>query len=321
VKLLVLGGTRFLGRHLVESALARGHEVTTFTRGQTNPDLFPEVEKLHGDRDGDLAALEGRNWDVAVDTCGYFPRIVRASAELLSSSVGHYTFISTISVYADLSRPVDETSPLATIEDESTEEFGAEFENYGPLKALCEGVVEEVYGDRALIIRPGFIVGPHDPTDRFTYWPVRVARGGRMIAPGPPERPIQFVDVRDLAAWTLELIEQRRSGAFNATSRGLPMSEFLAECPGHAEVVWASDELLCEHGAGEEDLPLWTGDAKFAALHEADVAAAVAAGLTFRPVAETAGDTLDWDRTRGDHELATGMDSKRESELLEAWEG
>jgi nucleoside-diphosphate-sugar epimerase len=321
VKILVLGGTLFLGRHLVESALARGHEVTTFNRGQTNPDLFPQVEKLHGDRDGDLSALEGRSWDAVIDTCGYFPRIVRASAELLSDSVGHYTFISTISVYADLSRPVDETSALATIEDETIEEFGPEFENYGPLKALCERVVEEIYGDRALIVRPGFIVGPHDPTDRFTYWPVRVARGGRMIAPGPPGRPIQFVDVRDLAAWTLELVEQRRAGAFNATNRGLPMSEFLAECPGEAEVVWASDELLREQGVGEEDLPLWTGDPKFAALHEADVSAALAAGLAFRPVGETARDTLDWDRARGDHELATGMDSKRESELLEAWEG
>jgi 2'-hydroxyisoflavone reductase len=150
---------------------------------------------------------------------------------------------------------------------------------------------------------------------------VRVAGGERMIAPGPPERPIQFVDVRDLAAWTLELVEQRRSGAFNATNRGLSMSEFLAECPGDAEVVWASDEFLAEHGVTEEDLPLWTGDAKFAAIHEADVGAALAAGLTFRPVAETARDTLEWDRGRGDHERATGMDSKRESALLEAWEG
>jgi 2'-hydroxyisoflavone reductase len=320
VKLLVLGGTKFLGRHLVESALARGDEVTLFNRGQTNPELFPQLEKLHGDRDGDLSALEGRSWDAAVDTCGYFPRIVRASAELLSDSVGHYTFISTISVYADLSRPVDETSPLGTIEDETTEELGAEFENYGPLKTLCERVVEETYGDRALIVRPGFIVGPHDPTDRFTYWPVRVAHGGRMIAPGPPGRPIQFVDVRDLAAWTLALIEQRRSGALNATNRGLPMSEFLAECPGDAEVVWASDELLVAHGVTESDLPLWTGDPAFAALHEADVSAAVAAGLTFRPAADTARDTLEWDRSRGNHDLTTGMNPQREAELLAAWE-
>ncbi len=319
MKLLVLGGTKFLGRHLVESALARGHEVTLFNRGQTNPELFPDAEKLHGDRDGDLSALEGRRWDAAVDTCGYCPRVVRVSAELLSDSVDHYTFISTISVYADLSKPPDESSPLGTIEDETIGEFGAEFENYGPLKALCERVVQEIYGDRALIVRPGFIVGPHDPTDRFTYWPRRVARGGRMIAPGPPDRPIQFIDVRDLAAWALEMVEQRKSGAFNATNRGVPMDEFLAECPGEAEGVWASDELLLQHDVSEDDLPLWTGDAKFSALHEADVSAAVAAGLAFRPVAETARDTLEWDRSRGDHEPVTGMDSKRESELIAAW--
>lgn len=319
MKLLVIGGTKFLGRHLAELALARGHEVTLFNRGQTNPELFPEAERLQGDRDGGLSVLEGRTWDAAVDTCGYFPRIVRASAKLLDNSVDRYTFISTISVYADISTPQNESSPLGTVEDERVEEFGAEWENYGPLKALCERAVEEIYGSRALLIRPGFIVGPHDPTDRFTYWPRRVAGGGRMIAPGPPERPIQFIDVRDLASWILDMIEQGRSGAFNAANRGLPMGKFLAECPGEAEVVWASDELLVEQGATEDDLPLWTGDPKFSALHEADVSVAVASGLTFRPAAETARDTLEWDRSRGDHELATGMNAEREAELLAAW--
>ncbi|MBA3718485.1 MAG: NAD-dependent epimerase/dehydratase family protein, partial [Actinobacteria bacterium] len=301
-----------LGRALVEDALARGHEVTLFNRGQTNPELFPEAEKIHGDRDGDLSALEGRSWDAVVDTCGYFPRIVLASAEALANSVGQYTFISTISVYADLSKPVDESSPLGTIEDETVEEFGPEFENYGALKALSERAVQDVFGDRALIVRPGFIVGPHDPTDRFTYWPVRAARRGPMLAPGPPERPIQFIDVRDLAAWILRMVEEGRSGAFNATNEGVPLGDLLAD----ADVVWASDDWLVEQGVTEEELPLWSADAGYKAIHEANVSAALAAGLTFRPAAETARDALDW---RGaDAELATGMSSEREAELLAA---
>jgi 2'-hydroxyisoflavone reductase len=311
MRLLVIGGTRFLGRALVEDALARGHQVTLFNRGQTNPELFPQVERITGDRDGGLAALEGDSWDAVVDTCGYFPRIVRASAEALRDAVGTYAFISTISVYADLSEPVDESSPLGTIEDETVEEFGPEFQNYGPLKALCEQAVQEVYGDRALIIRPGFIVGPHDPTDRFTYWPVRIARGGRMLAPGPPERPLQFIDVRDLADWILDMLEAGHTGVFNATNEGVPFGEVLAG----ADVLWVDDERLVEHEVAEEDLPLWSAEAAFAALHQADVSAAIAAGLTFRPHDETSRDTLEW---RGaDAELATGMSREREAELLE----
>jgi 2'-hydroxyisoflavone reductase len=310
VRLLIIGGTRFLGRALTEDALARGHEVTLFNRGQTNPELFPEAERIKGDRDGGLDALAGHNWDAVIDTCGYFPRIVRTSAEALADSVGTYVFISTISVYADLSKPVDESAPVGAIEDETVEEFGAEFENYGPLKALCEQAVQDVYGDRALIVRPGFIVGPHDPTDRFTYWPVRVARGGTMLAPGPPERPLQFIDVRDLAGWILDMVEARRTGVFNATNEGVPLGEVLAG----ADVVWVEDATLVEHEVGEEDLPLWSSEAAFAALHQADVSAAIAAGLTFRPHEETSRDTLEW---RGkDAELATGMSADREAELL-----
>jgi 2'-hydroxyisoflavone reductase len=311
MRLLIIGGTRFLGRALTEDALARGHEVTLFNRGQTNPELFPEAERITGDRDGGLDALAGHSWDAVVDTCGYFPRIVRASAEALADSVGTYCFISTISVYDDLSKPVDESSRLGTIEDETVEEFGDEFQNYGPLKALSEQAVQDVYGFRALIIRPGFIVGPHDPTDRFTYWPVRVARGGKILAPGPPERPLQFIDVRDLAGWILDLLQAGRTGVFNATNEGVPMGEVLAG----ADVEWVEDARLVEHGIAEEDLPLWSAEAAFAALHEADVSAALAAGLTFRPHEETSRDTLEW---RGeDAELATGMSADREAELLE----
>lgn len=317
MRLLILGGTRFLGRALVEEARGRGHEVTLFNRAQTNPSLFPDVERLHGDRDGDLSALEGRSWDAAVDTCGYFPRVVRASAELLADAVGHYTFVSTISVYADLSRPPKESSALATIEDETVEEFGPEFEYYGPLKALCEQAVRDVFGERALIVRPGFIVGPHDPTDRFTYWVRRAAEGGRMVAPGPPDRPLQFIDVRDLAAWMVRMIEERRPGTFNAANAGVRLREVL----GDADVVWVSDEFLVERGVDESELPLWTADPGFAALHEAEVSAAIAAGLAFRPVEETVLDTLEWDSGLDDRERAAGLDPERETQLIAAWEG
>ena len=292
--------------------------MTLFNRGQTNPELFPEVERLQGDRDGDLSALAGREWDAVVDTCGYFPRIVRASAEALAGSVGHYTFVSTISVYADLAEPPTESSAVGTLEDESVEELGEEFKNYGPLKALCERAATDVFGERALVVRPGFIVGPHDPTDRFVYWPRRVARGGTMLAPGPPERPMQFIDVRDLAGWMVTMIEQRAGGTYNATNEGVPMADFLAACPGEAEVAWLDDGFLVEHGVGESDLPLWSGDPGFAALHEADVAKAIGAGLTFRPVEETAADTIAWDRTREDTK-PVGLTPEREAELIAAW--
>ena len=202
MKLLILGGTKFLGRHAVDAALAAGHEVTTFTRGQTNPELHPEIEHLHGDRDGSLDALAGRTWDGVVDTSGYVPRIVRRSAELLRDSVARYVFVSSISAYGDFSAPITEETPVAELEDPDTEEI---MESYGALKAACERVVEGVYGDRSARVRAGLIVGPFDPTDRFTYWPRRIAAGGTVLAPGDPEAPVQFVDARDLAAWLVHV--------------------------------------------------------------------------------------------------------------------
>ncbi len=312
MRLLVLGGTEFLGRHLVEAALAAGHEVTTFTRGRTNPDLFPQVEALRGDRDGDLGALEAGRWDAVVDTSGYVPRVVRASAELLHERVGLYCFVSSISVYAGFSSGPDESSPVAPLEDESSEDVA---KDYGALKAACEQVVQEVYGDRALIVRPGLIVGPHDPTDRFTYWARRLARGGTILAPGPPERRVQFVDARDLAVWMLRMVEERRGGVFNATNEGVPFGELLQG----ADVEWVPDEFLVEHGVGEwMELPLWIASPEFRGLHEADVSRAVAAGLTFRPVAETVRDTQEWDAARGDYEAQAGLAPERERELLDA---
>jgi 2'-hydroxyisoflavone reductase len=316
VRLLVLGGTKFLGRAIVAAALARGHEVSIFTRGQTNPELFPEAEHLVGDRDSDLSALEGREWEAAVDTSGFFPRIVHASAELLAGQVGHYTFVSSVSVYADFAEPPDESSAVGTMEDESLEEMGDEYQYYGPLKALCEREVERAFPNGALIVRPGLIVGPHDPTDRFTYWPRRLARGGEILAPAPADEPVQFVDVRDLGDWIVRMAEERRTGVFNAVNEGLPWSELLAG----ADVTWVDPEFLLEQGVGEwMELPLWIADPAFAGHSRTDASRAVAAGLTFRPVQETIRDTAEWDATRGDYEPAAGLAPEREAELLRVW--
>ena len=219
-----------MGRHLVEEALEGGHGITLFNRGQTSPGLFPELEHLTGDRDGDLSVLKGRSWDAVIDTYGYIPRIVRKSTKLLSSSAGYYAFISTLSVYADESTPgQDETAPLATLSDPSTEEVNDQ--TYGPLKVLCEREVERGFPGRSLMVRAGLIVGPHDYTDRFTYWVRRVARGGEVLVPEPRDSPVQFIDVRDLAEWVVRMLERRVSGAVNATgpAQCLSMQELLDE--------------------------------------------------------------------------------------------
>jgi len=317
MRLLILGGTVFLGRHASEQALERGHQLTLFTRGQTNAGLFPDAEHLYGDRDGGLAPLAGREFDAVIDTSGYFPRVVADSARLLAPTCGHCTFVSSVSVYdQNGGAGSDVDGPVGTIDDVTIEEITET--SYGPLKALCERAATDAFGERALVVRPGFIVGPHDPTDRFVYWPRRVAQGGTMVAPGPPERPMQVIDVRDLAGWMLTMIEQRAGGVYNATNEGVPMADFLAACPGEVEVTWLDDGFLVEHGVGESDLPLWSGDPSFAALHEADVAKAVGAGLTFRPVEETAADTIAWDRTRKDTK-PVGLTPEREAELIAAW--
>ena len=313
MRLLLLGGAQFLGRAVADAALARGHELTFFNRGRTNPELYPEAEKLRGDRDGGLDALVGRNWDAVIDTCEYFPRLVSASAELLEPHVGRYAFVSSVSVYGDFSGPVDESSPVGTLEDETVEEWGENGENYGPLKALCEGVVREIFGDRALVVRPGLIVGPYDPTGRFTYWPHRIARGGEVLAPGPPHRRVQFIDVRDLGDWIVRLLEDERDGVFNATGTGTPWGDLVTG----AAVTWVDDAFLAEHEIGEwMELPLWIKTtSKFARLHEADVSRAVATGLRFRPLEETMRDTLA-------HAALTdeaGLKPERESDLLAAW--
>jgi 2'-hydroxyisoflavone reductase len=310
VRLLVLGGTRFLGRAVAESALARGHELTLFNRGETNPELFPEAERLRGDRRGDLSVLEGRTWDAVIDPSGYVPAVVRASAERLQGS-GRYVFVSSVSVYADLSQGATEESPVAELGDMSVDEVAADFSNYGPLKALCEAEVESMFGDRALIVRPGLIVGPHDPTGRFTYWARRLGRAGEVLAPGPPQRRVQFVDVRDLADWLVAAAESGLDGTFNATNEGVPWLELLAG----ADVTWVSDEFLREHDVGEwMELPLWIADPAWAGMHRTDVSRALAAGLRFRPLAETIAGAAGAPLVKG-----VGLTAEREAELLAAW--
>lgn len=346
MKLLLLGGTVFLGRHIVEAALARGHEVTLFNRGQHNPDLFPEleklrgdrtgdlsgymrhhgveesaVEKLRGDRTGDLSSLEGRRWDAAIDTCGYFPRAVRASTTVLRDSIDHYTFISSISVYADFTRPgLDESSPVGTLADESVEEVTGE--TYGPLKALCEQAAEQVMPGRVLAVRAGLIVGPDDPTDRFTYWPQRVSLGGEVLVPGSPDDPIQFIDVRDLAEWIVRMVEARQTGVYNAKGPEyrLTMQRLLEECrtatASDARFTWVGEAL----GADPEiNFQPWV-PSEYVGMNTANSKRAFAAGLTFRPLGITIRDTLAWKSARPSKDsMRSGLKPDQEQALLQAW--
>jgi 2'-hydroxyisoflavone reductase len=300
----------FLGRAIAADALAREHELTLFTRGTTNPGLFPEAERIRGDRKRDLAAIEGRTWDAVIDTSGYVPADVRASAELLRDS-GRYVFVSSVSVYADFSSGPTEESPTAQLGSMPEDELAADYSNYGPLKALAEAEVERMFGDRALIVRPGLIVGPHDPTGRFTYWAHRLARGGELLAPAPPERRSQFVDVRDLAAWILDAAERGVTGTYNATNEGVSWSELLAG----ADVTWVADEFLQEHEVGPwMELPLWIPDPEWVGMHSIDVGRAVAAGLRFRPLEETIRGAVGAPLQDG-----VGLTPEREGDLLAAW--
>ena len=341
MKLLILGGPRFLGRHLVTAALARGHRVTLFNRGRTEPQLFPEVEKLRGDRAGDLSALDGRTWDAVLDTSGFLPKVVRRGAERLRDSAGHYTFVSSISVYADFSKPgMNEESPPTRLTPEQWETAesidSSEPMNtpdflkiYGPLKTECEGVVQEIFPGRAAIVRPGLIVGPHDYMDRFPFWVSRVAEGGEVLAPGRPERPVQMIDVRDLADWMVRLAEGGISGVFNATGPDSPitMKAILEACrdaaSSDARFTWVDEAFLVERKVGAwEELPMWvpeTTSTDHAGLLQVDVRRAVERGLRFRPLIETARDTLAWERARGPHAWRAGLAREKENTLLEEW--
>jgi len=319
VKLLLLGGPRFLGRAIAEAALERGHELTFFNRGRTNTGLYADAEHLVGDRAGDLAALTSREWDAVVDTSGYVPRDVRASAEALGDS-DFYCFVSSVSVYADFARPIDEESPVAQLGDLPDDEITEE--TYGPLKALCEEAARAVFGDSASIVRPGLIVGPHDPTGRFTYWPHRVARGGMVLAPAPAEEPTQIIDVRDVGDWIVSLCERRVGGVFNAAHPGVSRGELLETCRSvtgvDADITWVDPDFLVEQGVGQwMELPLWIHDPDATYFDRVDTGRAIAAGLTFRPLAETVRATLEEAETTD----AAGLKPDRETELLKAWHG
>ena len=359
MKLLVLGGTVFLGRHVVESALERGHSVTLFNRG-TRPDVsfaagpsdsgevpgrartdYEAPEILKGDRYTDLTALAGRSWDAVVDTCGFIPSAVRASAELLADAVAHYTFISSGSVYAPVDAPgYDETSAVGTIDDDALAQVEARVraqgasaatlgEAYGPLKALCERAAEAAMPGRVLQVRAGLIVGPFDKSDRFTYWVRRLARAGDVLAPEPPEQPVQIVDVRDLASWIVRMAEGRRAGVFNATGpeQPAPLGAVLEETSRalgtSPRLVWAGESFLLENGVAPwMGLPLWLPqqDPEDRYMQTMGCAKARDAGLTFRPLADTVRATRQWDVSRGEPALGAGLDAEKERSLLDAWQ-
>jgi nucleoside-diphosphate-sugar epimerase len=335
LRILILGGTQFIGIHMAQVALERGHAVTVFNRGRSNPGLLPRAEKLKGDRNGDLDALKGRQWDAVIDNSGYVPRHVRLSAGLLAPHVGRYLFISTISVYASFAEPNDEESPLRPLPEENVETVTGE--TYGPLKVACEKAVRAAFGKRAAIIRPGFIVGPHDSTDRFTHWPARAARGGEMIAPGSAADPMQFVDVRDLARFAIDMLERDETDTFNVTSRpgqftigqvideSIAAANALARPDSAPRATWIPLEFL-EQQVGSalmSDFPIWLpARGELAGFAEVDIIRALNAGLKVRSLDVTVRDTLQWHLARPaaqrEHPKA-GIVADREREVLAAW--
>jgi 2'-hydroxyisoflavone reductase len=329
MRLLILGGTRFVGRHLAAVALAAGWEVTLFNRGREDPAAFPDARHLTGDRDGGLDALAAGEWDTVVDTCGYVPRIVRASAELLRDRIGSYVFISSAGVYADKSRAgLTEADALVELDDPRSEDVGA---HYDGLKALCEATLRDVLGQSATIIRPGLIVGPDDPTNRFTYWVTRMARGGDVLAPEPRDQAVQIIDVRDLARFVLTIASQQVAGVFNAVGDIGTMERTLAEIAsataGDIRLRWTPERSLLEAGLEPwSDVPLWLApesDPGYRGFMAISNARAKRAGLVLRPLQETVRDTLDWARAAPppagtDISPPAGLDPGVEQRLLAA---
>lgn len=328
-RILVLGGTRFIGPSIVEAALAREHRVTLFNRGVTNPELFPECEKLRGDRNGDLSALAGRDWDVVIDTWTDFPRHVRASAGLLREHVAQYVFVSSLNAVADLSAPnLDESAATTPLEPQF--ENSEDGEHFGGRKARCEALLEELLPGRVTVLRPGLIVGPRDGSDRFTYWPVRVARGGEVLAPGDGDDPTQFIDTRDLGDFAVHLCEQRTAGLFHVVGprEPLTMRELLDTClrvsESDARFTWVDTQFLLERQVAPwTDLPAWLPNLEEGqGFWTLNITKALGAGLRFRPLGVTVRDTLEWWRTLPDDrraKLKRGLSAERETELLTAW--
>lgn len=330
MKLLILGGTQFVGRHVVETALAAGHDLTLFNRGRTGPKLFPGVKTVIGDRRQDLSGLigseDGEGWDALIDCCGYLPSEVARSAEFLSARIQRYVFVSSVSAYAGFTVPNDESSPLGVLADPATEVVDGT--SYGPLKAACEQTLRERWpAERLTVIRPGLVVGPYDATQRFTYWPARFASPGPVLAPGRPDDAIQFIDARDLAAFILSAVERGTSGSFNAVSapgqhrRGALLSACATSAGVAPELVWADDAPLLDLGVKPWiDLPLWLPpEGEYAAFMQASNEAALAAGLKLRPLAETVADTLAWWRALPAPDQVfskAGLSREREAELI-----
>jgi len=327
--LLILGGTGFIGPHLTEEAQRSGWKVTHFNRGKHEPNGVAGVETLIGDRNGQLDALKDRKWDAVVDDTGFVPKYVKMSAELLAPNVGYCLYISSISAYAGYATPNDEHSPLAKLEDPNVEKVTND--TYGPMKALCEQYSAAAFKDRVSIVRPGYIVGPLDASDRFTYWPVRASKGGEMLAPGSPGDPIQVIDVRDLAAFMMKLVESRTNGAFNADSapRALTMGQLVtasvnASPQAGTKAVWVSEDYLAAHWKPDDmDIPPWSptkGDT--AGFSLTSTTAAQKAGLRSRPLEVTVRDTLAWFQTlpaERQAKLKAGLDPAREADTLKAW--
>lgn len=334
LKILILGGTRFIGLHMTAIALERGHTLTFFNRGKTRIDRYPEIERIKGDRNGQIEGLRDREWDAVIDNSGYVPRHVRQSAELLAPKVKHYVFVSSISVYPNFSVPRDESSPVGKLADETVEKVDGE--TYGPLKALCEQAVLTALPGRATIIRPGLIVGPDDNTDRFTYWPARAARGGEFMAPGAPTDAFQVIDARDLAAFTLNVVEGNATGTYNLVSNAndFKFGELTDACIGAAKkqakpaetpraTFLPTEFLEAQQVAPWTEMPAWLpakGDE--AAFAGTSNKAALARGLTITPLRKTVSDTLAWHLTRPADErekLKAGIAPEKEAAVLAAW--
>lgn len=339
MKILIIGGTKFIGRHLINAALEISHEVTIFHRGKHSNENIKNVEEVFGDRNSDLEKLINRKWDVCLDTCGYLPQTVKASAEFLKGSVERYVFISSISAYADFTKTdFDETTELAQLTEEQEKEFAkidpkSELngmvlgEMYGALKVLCEEAVLKVFGEKALIIRPGLIIGEYDFTDRFTYWVVRVSQGGEVLAPGNPQKNVQFIDAKDLAEWTVKMIENKESGIYNANGKpfeltfGKMLEEIKTASKSDAKFVWVNEDFLKkEKVAPWSDLPLYLPESvvEMKGFLAANIDKALKKNLKLRPIQDTVLETLNWRKTQNDA-LKAGLSVEKENELIRKW--
>jgi 2'-hydroxyisoflavone reductase len=336
VKVLVLGGTHFVGRHIVATALERGHEVTLFNRGRSYPGIFPEAEHLVGDRNGDYTSMQGRHFDAVFDPSGYAPRILEMTCAALPT-LGHYVFVSTTGVYDDsIPDPLlDEDSPLLTLKDPTNEDLHRDA-NYAPLKAASEQMIEQLMPGRTLVVRPGVIVGPHDLSDRLTYWARRVGAGGDVLAPAPPSNPVQIIDARDMADFMVRMAEEGTGGTFNLTGPRTTLEHVLQVCKdvteSDANIVWVDEDFLVDHGVKHwTELPLW---AKPGTRRKVGTAVkndrALRQGLRLRPLAETVLDTYTWDAARprplprgavGIRSILETLTPERETQLLELWAG